>query len=342
MNIAIIGHFGGDEKFYDGQTIKTIELYNALIDTDQNVDKVDTYYIKRNPFKFIGMFVHSLFKDKKYILLVSNKGRRVLFPILMFLSKHFDKDVYHYAIGGRLALEVRDNPKYKKYISSFKGNWMESRQLVYDLKKLGVNNVIYLPNFKKIKILDIDSLKADYKEPYRFCTFSRVMKEKGIEDAIKAINDVNDLYGRKIVSLDIYGVVEEEYFEYLKTLLNDSCKFCGAVDSSESIEILKNYYALLFPSYWDGEGMPGTIIDSLSAGLPVIARRWKYCDEMLDDGVTAYIYNFNKPELLKEKIAYSIEHVDNTISMKRNCLDKAKEYSADIVVKEIVNELEKE
>ena len=31
MGIAIVGHFGGKEKFNDGQTIKTIAIYDALI-----------------------------------------------------------------------------------------------------------------------------------------------------------------------------------------------------------------------------------------------------------------------------------------------------------------------
>ena len=30
MRIGIIGHFGGNEKFNDGQTVKTIAIYDAL------------------------------------------------------------------------------------------------------------------------------------------------------------------------------------------------------------------------------------------------------------------------------------------------------------------------
>ena len=30
MRIGIIGHFGGKEKFNDGQTVKTIAIYDAL------------------------------------------------------------------------------------------------------------------------------------------------------------------------------------------------------------------------------------------------------------------------------------------------------------------------
>ena len=52
------------------------------------------------------------------------------------------------------------------------------------MQKLGVRNAIYLPNFKKLNILTEAELFKEYSEPYRLCTFSRVMKEKGIEDAM--------------------------------------------------------------------------------------------------------------------------------------------------------------
>lgn len=90
-----------------------------------------------------------------------------------------NKDVYHYGIGGRLAREVEEKPKWKKYVSSFKGNWMESIELADQLQKLGVKNAIYLPNFKKLRLMKETELRKEYDEPYKLCTFSRVMKEKG-------------------------------------------------------------------------------------------------------------------------------------------------------------------
>ena len=46
MRIGIIGHFGGKEKFNDGQTVKTIAIYDALKRYGiEDVDKIDTYYI---------------------------------------------------------------------------------------------------------------------------------------------------------------------------------------------------------------------------------------------------------------------------------------------------------
>lgn len=342
MNIGIIGHFGGKEKYNDGQTVKTINIYNGLRNSGVSaVDKIDTYYIKKNPIKFLFVFLKSLFRDKKYIVLLSINGRRILFPVLFLLSK-MGKEIYHYSIGGRLAREVETHPSWKRYVSSFKGNWMESFELTENLKKLGVNNAMYIPNFKKLTVLHPEDLCKEYVSPYRFCIFSRVMKEKGVSDAIDAVNNINKKYGKQIATLDIYGPIENEYKEELFSLLdssNNSCKYCGVIDSSKSVETLKPYYALLFPTHWKHEGIPGTIIDAFSAGIPVIARKWQYCVEMITLGENGYYYEFEKPELLVTTMQYAIEHQKEMMEMKSNCLTKAVEYSEEYVMKQIKREM---
>ena len=342
MKIGIIGHFGGNEKFNDGQTIKTIAIYDALKRYGiEDIDLIDTYYIKKNPFIFMAQFLKGMFSDKKFIVLLSSNGRKVLFPVLSLMSRYLNKDVYHYGIGGRLAREVREKPKWKKYISSFNGNWMESIELADELQKLGVKNSIYLPNFKKLKLMKETEMRKEYDEPYKLCTFSRVMKEKGIEDAIEAVREINAEYQREVVSLDIYGPVDDGYMIHLNELLDQNrvCQYCGVIPANESVEALKDYYALLFPTHWKHEGIPGTIIDSLSAGVPVIARRWQYCDEMLKDGYSGLVYGFDQPEELKTKIVYAINHKTDMIEMKKNCLKKAESYSEDYVIKLIIKEM---
>lgn len=342
MRIGIIGHFGGKETFNDGQTVKTVATFDALKRYGiKEVDKIDTYYIKKNPIIFLWQFFKGIFVDKKYIVLLSLNGRKVLFPMLTFMSQYLHKEVYHYAIGGRLAREVREKPGWEKYVSSFKSNWMESVELVKQLQMLGVKNAIYVPNFKKINILSEEELCTKYNKPYRLCTFSRVMKEKGIEDAIEAIREINSEYGKTIVTLDIYGPGEETYLNHLMKILENGsdCTYRGVVPANESVEVLKDYYALLFPTYWKGEGMPGTIIDALSAGVPIIARRWPYCDEMLQHKVTGYIYDFDKPEELKKMILYAVTHIDETVKMKKECIKHAYAYSEEAVIKEIVKQM---
>ena len=48
--IAIIGHFGGNEEILDGQTVKTKILYNELQNaTDWKIKKIDTCLLYTSP-----------------------------------------------------------------------------------------------------------------------------------------------------------------------------------------------------------------------------------------------------------------------------------------------------
>ena len=343
VRIAVIGHFGGVTPFKDGQVIKTMAAYDALKRYGiEHIDKIDSYYASRKPFQFFCDFFHGIIRNDKFVVILSKKGKRILFPLLYFSSKYLKKEIYHYALGGLLAQEVQGNPKRIKYISSFRKNWLESHALVHELQDLGVGNAAYLPNLKKLTVLTQEELPDEFSEPYKLCIFSRVTIEKGIEDAIKTVREINAEAGRVIVTLDMYGPTEPEtYLERLNEILkNDTvCRYCGVIPENKSVEILRDYYVLLFPTHYRYEGIPGTIIDALSAGLPVISRRWQFCDEMLTDGYTGLIYDFDQPEQLKEKILYAINHKSEIVQMKKNCLKSAEPYREENVIRQIAEEM---
>lgn len=341
MKLCIIGHFGGKEALNDGQTVKTLAVYEALSELGINIEKVDTYFVRKNVLKLGWQLIKSIFTCEKYIVLASKNGRRVLFPLLSIMSRFMKKEIYHYAIGGLLADEVASGEHPVTQVNSFRVNWVESEKIAKKLHNLGVSNAKYIPNFKNITPLNEEELKTNFQEPYSFCTFSRVMKEKGITDAVNAIKNINEKFGRTVVKLDIYGPIDNVYKAEFESILTNevAVKYCGIIPADESVEVLKKYYVLLFPTFWGGEGMPGTIIDSLCAGLPVIARRWPYCDDMIDDGVNGYVYDFDKPELLKERIIYAISNPEKTIAMRKKCLKSAEKYDKEKVVLQIRNDM---
>ena len=66
--VAIIGHFGGGNKFTDGQTVKTFNLYNELKNyTNWTLQTVDTYYVKHNPLRLIGEWNENIFSIVKFL-----------------------------------------------------------------------------------------------------------------------------------------------------------------------------------------------------------------------------------------------------------------------------------
>ena len=64
--------------------------------------------------------------------------------------------------------------------------------------------------------------------------------------------------------------------------------------------ILAKYDAMLFPTYWHGEGFPGIIIDAFVSGLPVIATDWSLNADIIEDGKTGVILKENTVEALAE------------------------------------------
>lgn len=344
--IGIVGHFGGKEFFTDGQTVKVKSLYEGLSFhyPDIKIDKIDTYYLKRNPLKFGWNIVKCLFRNKKIIFLPAARGRKYMFCVFYYLSVWLNKDVYHDCIAGSLDKSIVNHTKWYKYLNSFKVNWMESPEQVENLWKMGVSNAVYLPNFKHIEPVSLDVVRAiQYEKPYRFCTFSRVEPKKGIEDALKTIQDINNSEGNVAV-LDVYGPIQpgfEEWFEQTKIIYKDIINYKGVVDPHDSVAVLKNYFVLLFPTQYYTEGMPGTIIDAMFAGLPVIARRWAWCDNMILSGYNGISYDFDHPELLKEILLEVINYPNRILSMKENCLKESEKYSEKDIVDRIVSFMER-
>ena len=214
--------------------------------------------------------------------------------------------------------------------------------MINSLKELGLSNTIYLPNFKKLDILDENELVYPAKKPYKLCTFSRVMKEKGVEDAIEAVKAINNQYGENIYILDIYGQIDEGYrkrFEEQKKDFPDYVTYKGIVNFNETVAVIKDYFALLFPTYYEGEGFAGTILDAFAAGVPVIATNWRYNSEIIQDKSDGILYEHKEKSKLEGILDSAKDKPEIINRMRKNCLTRAKGYSADVVINDFIKYL---
>lgn len=169
------------------------------------------------------------------------------------------------------------------------------------------------------------------------------MREKGIGDVVKAVTEVNQSLGRTVFSLDICGQVDEnqtDWFEALRETFPDYIRYGGVIPFDRSVETLKEYFALLFPTYYDGEGFAGTLIDAFSAGVPVIASDWKYNTELVNEKV-GYVYKTRDNAAFAELLKSVAADPAMILGKKRSCLHEADKYTAEKVIKTLVNQLMK-
>ena len=341
--IGIIGHFGGNEEFFDGQTVKTKILNDELLATGNfEIYKVDTYYVKKNPLKVFLQTVKSMFSCDSVIVIVAQNGIKVFAPLLYFLSKITKTPVYHDALGADLVDFTRESKRMVKYVNSFGANWVELQNMCDQLKKNGVKNAVLLPNIKRLAAVDGFDTEKFGKKPLRVCTFSRVIKEKGITDAINTVHKINDDFGEKVVLLDIYGPVADKYKEELAILekdFGDAISYKGIVDFDKSVQTLKEYDALLFPTLYEHEGFPGTMIDAFYSAVPVIATNKSSNGDIVTDGVNGIIYPNDKFDDLYNALKWCIENGNGIVEMKKNALEESKKYDADTLMKVILHEI---
>lgn len=345
--VGICGHFGENKNLLNGQTIKTKilteELKNML--GEKAVITVDTYGWKHSPVKLLIKCYLLIKKCENIVILPAQNGVRVFVPLFLALNKIFNRKLHYVVIGGWLPNLLAKNDKLKERLKKFDGIYVETHSMVKALQKLGLENIKYLPNFKRLDILQDDELIYATDEPYKLCTFSRVTKEKGIEDAINAVKNINNNLGRIVYTLDIYGQVDDNYrarFEELKKAFPNYISYKGKVNYKDSVKVLKNYFALLFPTYHKTEGIPGTIIDAYAAGLPVLASRWDSANEIIEHGLTGFIYDYEKRTRLEDLLINIAKTPDNINKMKKNCLKRARQYTPEKVVGDFITYLQEE
>ena len=341
---CVIGHFGFGENLLNGQTIKTKNVTQELEKhfCEELILKIDTHGgVKQLP-KIIVKMVKAFRSCENIIIFPAHNGVRIFVPLCNVINIFFRRKLHYVVIGGWLPSFIRNRGILKFGLKFFTGIYVETSTMKKELEKLELNNIEILKNFKKIKILSNSELESVYDKPYKICTFSRVMKEKGIEDIVDAVISINKKNRDKIYELDIYGQVDkeqEEWFENLKKSFPDYISYRGIVQSDESVEVLKKYFLLVFPTRFFTEGIPGTILDAYAAGVPVVSSRWESFFDVVDDGCTGIGYEFGNLKELINTLEQISDFPEIIVEKKFKCLNKAKEYVPELVLQSLIKRL---
>lgn len=346
FKVSVLGHFGEGANLLNGQTVKTKiiteELQNQL--GQDQVLKIDTYGGWKTLLKAPFQVFRALKKSTNVLIFPAHNGLRVYAPLLSFVKRFFKKRKIHYiVIGGWLPQFLTKRKRLAKCLKKFDGIYVETNTMKTALENQGFQNVLVMPNCKALTPLTEDELVYQNEPPYKLCTFSRVMKEKGIEDAIEAVKAINEKLGKTVYTLDIYGQVDAaqiEWFDELKSNFPEYVSYGGLVPFDKSVEVLKNYFALLFPTHFYTEGIPGTIIDAYAAGIPVISSKWESFGDIVDDGVTGFGYKFNCSNSLVDILWEVAKEPNLILNKKRICLNRYSEFSPCSVVKCVLRRIQ--
>lgn len=335
--VIIIGRINKGKQPIGGETGKNQVLIQGLAPYCK-VYGLDFYRNKQRPWIFLQTLWTLLVHHKATLILSSTASN--VYP-LMRLHKLFNskRNVIHWCIGGKFADYVSDGKYSVPVLNSLDANIVESDAMRQSLVKSGVNNSIHLPNFKTIpykpsldKRLNILSKSGRI----RFVYLSRVMKVKGADLILQAVEYINNKYGSESLEVDFYGLIEEgydkEFLAEVKKLPNVQYKGMLNLKCSEGYDTLSTYHAMLFPTYHSSEGFAGVFIDSFIAGLPVITTNWHVNPEIVDDGINGVLI---QPENIDALISAMTDVIEGNIdidTMSKNAQSYAEKYNVKNVI----------
>ena len=276
------------------------------------------------------------------VALPDSNGVRVIFPWLAMLNWFFKRKIYYVVIGGWLSEFLKKKRFLRSVLKRLEGVYVETTSMKLALEAQGFDNIVVMPNCKNLKILDESELVYPVAEPYKLCVFSRVMREKGISDAVSAVKTINERFGHTVYTLDIYGPVDPEqteWFENLRQSFPDYIRYCGVVPYDKSVEVLKQYFCLLFPTKFYTEGVPGTLIDAYASGVPVITSLWMNSGDVFDESICGIGYEFGDPSGLLNALLLVKEKPEEILDKKVKCLKFAQNYTSEKVVRLLADRL---
>jgi glycosyltransferase involved in cell wall biosynthesis len=135
----------------------------------------------------------------------------------------------------------------------------------------------------------------------RFSYLGYFGKHKGIATLLDALRYIPQCDGLRI-NLAGEGSELENYHSQLKQSRNrKAVKFWGKRDYRQIGEVYRETDVLVVPSIWP-ENQPGTILEAMAAGLPVIASDIGGIPELVEDGATGFLFEPGNPEKLSERM----------------------------------------
>lgn len=155
----------------------------------------------------------------------------------------------------------------------------------------------------------------------------------------------NEQIGKIAIELDLYGMVPEYYKPMLHLLLEENKEFVayrGIAEYTKTVETLQQYFALLFPTFYYGEGFPGNLIDAFHSATPIIASDWMYNNEIVQDGVHGFLVEPHNPQMLCDAIIKLYEDRELAYQFACNCLNEAPKYQPEKVLQELYTFLDRQ
>lgn len=340
MKIRILS-FGNlpnkNENSIGGATI----LYSYILQGLRESDSLEVRHVPLRkkghkwilPFEFLKVLLIAPFKIIKSDVVcihATQEFHRTIAPIVVLFCRFFRKKIIYHFFGGSFFWRYESFTIVFKWIlrrTIFKSNviLIETLQMKSYFENQGVENILWFPNFRP----QPNKTRPPRKYNKKFVFVSRLSHSKGIDIIKEAFRELDENY-----SVDLYGPLIDYTIEDFD---NNRFNYKGLLSPESVQDTLINYDVLILPTFHEGEGYPGIIIEALSVGLPVITTDWNALNELIQDDYNGFLI---KPKSKKSLIKAILGITDKKYNMLTKNVEKSNSlFSAGTNIEKLVNSI---
>ncbi len=214
----------------------------------------------------------------------SINGILLFAPVLSILTRLLGKKLVVRVFGGNFYPRYKKMPFIARYLFRiFVLNadlvLFETKQSVQGFKPIIHRKVGWYPNSRKSPGSDMARV-SESQVACNYIFLGHIRRDKGVLDAVDAFKKID-----QNVHLTIYGPLVGDI--YPDQLVGDKVSYGGILEPSEVPSVLVNMDVLVLPTYYEGEGYPGVILEAYACGIPVITTNWRCIPEIVygDSGI---------------------------------------------------------
>lgn len=174
--------------------------------------------------------------------------------------------------------------------------------------------------------VEVGKIKNKNEEKNYYVCLSRLVKQKGIDLAIKAFTELR---------LPLVVVGDGDELRYLKKIAGPTIKFIGNCSDRKKIEILRGAKALIYTSKEEDFGI--VPVEAMAAGVPVIAYNSGGVKETIIEGITGLFYN----DFTVDSLTRAINLFKNKFFKVSDCKKQAKKFREEVFREQILKIIKK-
>lgn len=262
---------------------------------------------------FFSLFFRMVFSRPDIIHIhMASRGSFIRKSILCLLSFLFRVPYIIHLHGGGFKDFYKDLPVILKTYLRFIFRNASSVITLSEVWNCWVRSQLGVINSSSVAngVPDYEVVARDKKRQPVVLFMGLLSQNKGTDILISAFDKV--VKNVPEAALELCGNGDVEYYRALAKGA-PNIRFLGWVSPEERLEALKRATVFCLPSW--KEGLPLSILEAMSAGLPVISTRVGSIPELIEDGVHGYLIEPGDVDALSQYILKIINNSDLALSM---------------------------